>query len=193
MTAANAQCVTDIVERYSRDLRGFLGTMIRSREDIEDLMQETFLRVATVRDPAEIRSPRSFLFSLAYHLVVDRARRRKSSALSQSVSIDGEDFAAAAPSVEDEIDSRRDLQLLSRAVMRLPVQTQQIFVLRKFCDWSYPDLARHFGLSEPAVRQHVSRALHECMDFVQRHNGTTGTSAASARAPAGSHASRRPR
>lgn len=167
MYLVRTQFVTFLFEKHGRELKNFLGTMMRSREDIEDLMQETFLRLASMERPETIRSPKAYVFSLAHNLVVDHYRKNKASTIDRSVALDDCEETAVQPPAERGMDARRDLDMLQAAIMELPEKTQKIFILRKFHDRSYADLARDFNMSEQAIRQHVSRGLKECMTYMQ--------------------------
>lgn len=174
MYLVRTQFVTFLFEKHSRELRNFLGTMMRSREDIEDLMQETFLRLVSLERPETIRSPKAYVFSLAHNLVVDHYRKHKASTIDRSVALDECEEVVVQPPAERGMDARRDLDMLQSAIMELPEKTQKIFILRKFHDRSYADLAHDFNMSEQAIRQHVSRGLKECMAYMQAKKAERG-------------------
>lgn len=167
MYLGGTDLATFLFNTHSRELRNFLGTLMRSREDIEDLMQETFLRVASLERPEAINSPKTYMFTLAYNLVVDHYRKAKSNFIDHSITIEECREAATYPGAERGIDASRDLEMLQEAILKLPEKTQQIFVARKFHDRSYAQLACDFGMTEQAIRQHVSRGLRECMSYLQ--------------------------
>ncbi|MCA9878604.1 MAG: sigma-70 family RNA polymerase sigma factor, partial [Thermomicrobiales bacterium] len=67
----------ELIQRYQHMLFGYLLRMSRSREDAEDLFQETFLRVLKQLENYDERSRfKSLLFTIAGNLCVDLSRRK---------------------------------------------------------------------------------------------------------------------
>lgn len=167
MYLGRTDLVAFLFNSHSRELKNFLGTLMRSREDIEDLMQETFLRVASLERPETITSPKAYIFTLAHNLVVDHYRKTKSNFIDHSVILEECREAVIHPGAERGLDAQRDLEMLQEAILKLPEKTRQIFISRKFHDRSYVQLACDFGMTEQAIRQHVSRGLRECMSYLK--------------------------
>jgi RNA polymerase sigma factor (sigma-70 family) len=78
------------------------------------------------------------------------------------------------PSAEREIEARQDVELLYQAIAELPPKCQQVFLLSRVRKMTYPEIARHCGISPKAVEKHVSRALAICAQKVGgRARGTS--------------------
>ena len=58
-------------QRWNRSLLRLLGRRVRSAVDIEDLAQETYLRLLRARDLGEVRNPQAYLLRVASHVVVE--------------------------------------------------------------------------------------------------------------------------
>ena len=58
-------------QRWNRNLFRFLGRRVRAAVDIEDLAQETYLRLLRARDLSEVRNPQAYLLRVASHVVVE--------------------------------------------------------------------------------------------------------------------------
>src|ERR1700751_4388914 len=58
-------------KRWNKSLLTFLGRRARAAVDIEDLAQETYLRLLRARDLAEVRNPRAYLLRVAAHIVYE--------------------------------------------------------------------------------------------------------------------------
>src|SRR5256885_17065171 len=61
-------------------LHRYLGKLTSGAEDIEDLVQETYVRIYAIPDHQRIESPKALLFRIAHNLAVERARERKTRA-----------------------------------------------------------------------------------------------------------------
>ena len=57
-------------QRWNRSLLQFLGRRVRSAVDIEDLAQETYLRLLRARDLGEVRNPQAYLLRVASHVLI---------------------------------------------------------------------------------------------------------------------------
>jgi hypothetical protein len=56
-------------KRWNRNLLRFLGRRVRTSVDIEDLAQETYLRLLRARDLGSVRNPQAYLLTVASHVV----------------------------------------------------------------------------------------------------------------------------
>src|SRR6202790_5047322 len=57
--------------RWNRSLLQFLGRRVRAAVDIEDLAQETYLRLLRARDLREVRNPQAYLLRVASHVLIE--------------------------------------------------------------------------------------------------------------------------
>src|ERR1700753_3090008 len=66
--------------RHRAALSRYLRKFTSGAEDIEDLIQETYLRVYSLPDYERVGSPKDLLFRIPHNMAVERARRRKAQA-----------------------------------------------------------------------------------------------------------------
>src|SRR6202020_2500376 len=58
-------------QRWNRSLLRFLGRRVRTAVDIEDLAQETYLRLLRARDLHDVRNPQAYMLRVASHVVTE--------------------------------------------------------------------------------------------------------------------------
>src|ERR1700742_1871927 len=58
-------------QRWNQNLLRFLGRRVRTSVDIEDLAQETYLRLLRARDLGEVRNPQAYLLRVARHVILE--------------------------------------------------------------------------------------------------------------------------
>ncbi|WP_236634196.1 RNA polymerase sigma factor [Caulobacter sp. X] len=155
------------------DMRRFFSVRTRAAPDVEDLMQDLFLKVQRV-DGAAIENPSAYLYRLASNLLLDRLRaRRRSEARDadwRSVShttVDGADIADA-PDAEAAVDARLRLERLTQALAELPPRTRQVFWLHKIDGLTHAQTAEQLGISRSAVEKHMTRTLQHLLAKVGR-------------------------
>ncbi len=148
-----------IFDAYASRLRLFVAARANGREDVDDLVQETFLRFYALPQADDVRHPLGYLYRIALNIIIDRSRRR--SPLSASVDIDdvSEDYLATRPQQED----RRGLADLQRAyaaaLAELSPRCAEVFNLRRHREMTTPDVAAHLGITTRMVQKHMVVAM----------------------------------
>ena len=147
------------------DLVRFLTARLGSAAAAEDLVQDLYVRLATIELTGVVENPSAFLYRAAINLMLDRSRGERRSGLrerawydSQSVSIAGA-AATDAPSPEEATSARQRLQKLVEAVEGLPPKTRRAFELHKFEGLSQAETAARLGVSRKTVENQLAAAL----------------------------------
>ena len=152
------------------DLVRFFASRTSSAEEAEDIVQEIFLKLAGVDDRG-IENLGGYLYRLGSNVMLDRARTRRRSivrddAFHQANRAEplGAEDVADLPSPERVVDARQRLQKLVHAVEGLPPQCRRVFIMHKFEDRGYADIAQALGISRSAVEKHMITALKRLSD-----------------------------
>jgi RNA polymerase sigma-70 factor (ECF subfamily) len=148
-----------LVERWERPVFAFLARMLGSREEAQDLGQETFLRICRQAERYEPRGQfRSWLFRIAGNLARSRLRRRK---IVRWVAFDRplHDQPAESPPVGADLEREEWKALLIRALAELPGRQRQAILLRHDLEMSQREIAASLGTSESAVESLLQRGL----------------------------------
>ena len=136
--------------------------------DVEDVVQESYLRVWTARAAQPIRSAKAYLFTVARRLAVDLIRRERRSPLVAVKEIDTLFVLADAPDASAAAVSAEDVRLLADAIASLPVRCREIFILCQIEGHAQRVVAERLGLSENTVAVQSARGLLRCEEFVRR-------------------------
>ena len=143
-------------------------------EEVEDIVQETYVRVCQIECTETIREPRSFLFRTAQNLALDHVRRAETRLTSSSDAIDemdlGPDRAETDPTYA-QASSAEEFGQFCEAVRRLPQQCRRAFVLKRVYGHSQREIADIMGISENVVEKHLARGVRRCevyLDEIQR-------------------------
>lgn len=137
-------------------------------KEVEDIVQETYVRVCKVQDDGEIQSPKSFLFRIARNLALDHAKRAETR-LSDSLDAD----MARDHIVDDSVDStyqtvvsHEKFSLFCEAVRCLPAKCRRVFVLKKVYGLTQREIARELNIGESTVEKHIARGVRHCADYM---------------------------
>lgn len=146
-------------------------TRIVPPKEVEDIVQETYVRVCQANSIDRIRTPRSFLLKTARNLALDHV---KSAHFRLSVSAD--EVSDRAHLVFDrpgdetfaQVSSNEEFANFCEAVKQLPVQCRRAFVLRKVYGYSQREIASAMKLSENTVEKHIATGIRRCAAFMRQ-------------------------
>jgi RNA polymerase sigma-70 factor (ECF subfamily) len=141
--------------------------MMGDRARAEDLAQETFLRIVKGSAAWEHRARfQTWLYTIARNLCVDAARRER---FRRAESLDAQDGEEGAPLVDAvasggagpdrEAESVRLRPLLQRALLALPAEQREVFVLREQAGLPFKEIAELVGANENTVKSRMRYAL----------------------------------
>jgi RNA polymerase sigma factor (sigma-70 family) len=147
---------------HAREIRRHIASKLACPEDVEDLVQEVFLRA--IRSPAgrEIAHPRAYLYRIANSAVSDHFRRRSRQRMPPSdvEPIDEEsELADASPTPEEFAICDQTWDRLRAAIDGLPKKARQAIILRKLEDLSCLEVAESMGISIRTLEKHLARGL----------------------------------
>jgi RNA polymerase sigma factor (sigma-70 family) len=150
-------------EHHSSLLR-YLRRRVGSDADAHDIAQEAYLSLLRYRDNQDLSSLKALLFRIATNLVGMRARVARSRSWANHCSFDEQEqnLSCDSPSHEQRLFGEQQLELLMEAIQGLPTKCQQVFILSRFHDMSYPEIAARSGITVKMVEKHVAKALAIC-------------------------------
>src|ERR1700737_3154550 len=153
--------------RHRAALYRYLRKFTSGAEDIEDLVQETYVRVYTLSDYRTVASPRALLFRIAHNMAVERARRQKSQATDSGAGLERLTIYSTDAPADEQIDARRRFESFCAAVDRLPPLCRRVFVLRKVYRLSHDEIAEILGVTHSTIEKHVAKGLVRCRDYLR--------------------------
>lgn len=165
MTAASVK-----LEVHWGTLRCLIARKVGDTGLAADITQEAYSRVGDVCDGAAPANPKAYLFAIASNLVVDHFR---SPAVRGEVPVAPDTLhsvADRAPLQDAVLLSREELGVLRAAVEALPPRCREVFLLHKFEQMSYAEIADHLGISRNTVMVHMTRALAHCRDALRSYH-----------------------
>ena len=164
--------VSEIASRYGRRLLSFFTQRLRNRADAPDLAQEVFLRLMRVEHHETIRSPEAYLFTVASHVLHQHTLRQSSTPASIDIS---EVFAELQLTSGDDpmarVDAQQRLEQINRSLAQLPPKVSTTLLLHRFGGLSIEEIGRELGVSRPAAKKYLSRALKQCRDVLEEEEG----------------------
>lgn len=134
-------------------------------DDIEDIVQETYVKLCLIKSETNIEHPRSFMLKMAKNLALDH-RKKASNRLNQSIDeLNLDDISSlqlAGDPTFDSFASDQEFSQFCETVRKLPVQCRKVFVLKKVYGYSQKEIAKSLNLSENTVENHIANGLRRC-------------------------------
>ena len=140
-------------------LTRYLRRVCKSSSDVPDLLQEALVRVYVSATKSRPRFPKTFLFTTARNLLIDKLRRERVVAIVYTPKTISLDRPVDELSPERRLGSLQDLQQLTRAFDSLPEKTRSVIWLRRIAGLSQRETAAILGIGESALEAHMTRGL----------------------------------
>jgi len=152
----NAWFVREILVHEASLLRYLRRSWFRP-EEIHDLRQEIYVRVYEAAAKSLPASPKSFMFTIARHLMTDRLRRARVVSIDVVGDIDALNVLVDELSPETRLNGRQELHRLGEAFDRLPERCREVVWLRRVEELSQKQVAARMGISEKTVEKQVAK------------------------------------
>lgn len=135
-----------------------VGRIVRP-DEIEDIVQETFINTYTAARNQKIHNPRAFMVKTARNLAlnyIDRSDRKLRSSLDDMVQGEG---ALSTETLESQCQSEEKFVVFCRAVAELPINCRRVFILKKVYGLSQKEIADYLAISPSTVEKHVAKGM----------------------------------
>jgi RNA polymerase sigma factor (sigma-70 family) len=146
------QCVRDHADSVYR----FILKNLRHPEDTRDVVQTAFEKMWASRKTVEGARCKSFLFTVAYHQMIDHIRRKKIVATEEAIE-------------ETPVYNRQQQQtkkILEAALARLNGTQRSLVLLKDYEGYSYEEIGEITGLSASQVKVYLHRARIQLKNYL---------------------------
>lgn len=167
MLPAATSPITPTLATFYADNRGWLThwltAKLRSAFDADDVTQDTFLRVMSGNNLADVRDAKSFLCTIAKRVMIDRFRRN---ALEKAyLEVLSQLPEAVMPSPELQQSQLEMLQLVDQMLDGLGGKARQAFLLSQLDNLTYAEIAQQLAVSVSSVKKYMAKATEHCLLF----------------------------
>lgn len=147
----------ECVKTYADNVYRFILKNLRHEEDARDVVQTSFEKMWRNRDEIDPVKCKSYLFTVAYHQMIDHIRKTKRIQLR-------EEFKA-----EEKVQNRPVNNLkkvLDEALSRLGETQRSLVLLKDYEGYSYDEIGKITGLSESQVKVYLHRARVQLKEYL---------------------------
>jgi RNA polymerase sigma factor (sigma-70 family) len=155
------------VQPHEPALRAFLRRRFPALRDIDDLVQESYMRLIRARLVGSIAEPRAFLFSVARNAAFDLFRRKKLISIEDLAENRRLCVVDDRPDAAESAGHAQEIELLVEAIRALPERCRAVLTLRKIHGLSYRDVAIRLGISENTVNAQLAIGVIRCREYLK--------------------------
>jgi RNA polymerase sigma-70 factor (ECF subfamily) len=139
----------DCVDNFADGVYRFIVKNIRHTEDAQDIVQSAFEKLWVNREQVLPEKAKSYLFTVAYHQMIDHIRKSNKMPLSEDTKIPQQQI------VQEDEELK---QVLMRAINELNPIQKSLVLLKDYEGYSYQEIGEIMHLSESQVKVYLHRA-----------------------------------
>lgn len=147
------ECVT----KYADNVYRFVLKNLRHEEDAKDVVQSAFEKLWINRAKVEHERSKSFLFTIAYHQMIDVVRKNKRVSLKDDFSNANLHITSGQPDVK---------KILNEALYKLSDTQRSLVLLKDYEGYSYEEIAQITSLSLSQVKVYLHRARIQLKNYL---------------------------
>ena len=145
------------VDRHADGVYRFVLKNLRNEDKARDVVQDSFEKMWVKLDEIDGSKARSYLFTTAYHTMIDSIRRERFSAEMNELALNDHSYSGGYSDLKEVLDE---------AVSRLPDIQRSVVLLRDYEGYSYQEIGEVTGLSESQVKVYIYRARIALKNYI---------------------------
>jgi RNA polymerase sigma-70 factor (ECF subfamily) len=167
MAETNQAALRLLLASSYEEFKKRLSRRLGSDDFANEVLHETYLRVARMDNIGVVQDPRAYLFRIALNLAADR-RQADSRRLNRSEIEALRHIADGALDPARITEGRREIEALERALNDMPARRRAIFIASRIEEIPHQEIAARFGISTRMIEKELKRALEYCGERLER-------------------------
>ncbi|MBL4855237.1 MAG: sigma-70 family RNA polymerase sigma factor [Robiginitomaculum sp.] len=155
-------------------LVAYISRYLLNPEDVEDILQETFLKSLVASRQKDILSPRSYLFIVARNLMFGKLRKKSRDIMKEIGEIDERYLASNDVPADISLHQKQKMTAFITATNQLPSQCRRVFLMRKLMGLSQVEISQELGISKSTVERHITNAIKKCQLIMAKEGYEVG-------------------
>jgi RNA polymerase sigma-70 factor (ECF subfamily) len=157
---------TNEVQPHEKALRAYLHGRLSNFADVDDLVQETYVRMFRARQKYSITSVKAMLFAVARNVAFDLFRHEKVISIESMADLERLSVLEDRPDAAEAASREQELELLREAIQQLPARCRAVFALRKIHGCSLKEISAQLDLSVNTVSNQLKIGHERCRQFL---------------------------
>jgi len=149
----------ECVRLYADNVYRFILKNLRQEEDARDVVQSAFEKLWKNREAVSAEKSKSYLFTIAYHQMIDHLRKVKRVTLREEFHEEARVSVAPVHQLKKVLDA---------ALARLNETQRSLVLLKDYEGYSYSEIGQITGLNESQVKVYLHRARIQLKDYLEK-------------------------
>lgn len=167
-STSNGQSVFKAYQETKGFLKKYLRRFYNSPQDIEDALQESFLKTFEIEKRQAIEDPQAYLFMTVSNFAKRDLKKKAHLSAETIEEISETNLSLGMRAVERNLEARQDLALFCEAANSLPEQCRKAFLLRKIYGYSQKEIAKTMEISVSTVEKHLAKGLMRSVEYMNK-------------------------
>jgi len=160
----NNRLIEQIFDEHGVALRRFIRIRSGKINDCEGLVQDVYVRLSQIENLSEkfagrVDTVRSYLFSIASNLIIDRFRKAQTRHEDDRIGLDQVEIVSHLGGPERYVQNKHILKLIQQTLEKIKPIHRQAFLLSRVENMSYQQISDTLGVSVSTIEKYISAVL----------------------------------
>lgn len=148
-------------------LKSVVSRYLKRPEDVEDIVQEVFVRTYEAKRKSRILNLRAYLFTTARNLSLKHRALHANKMTGQLEDLGISEVYDYRTTLESRYEANEQFSIFCEAVRELPPQCRRVLILKKVYGLSHAEIAARLNITVSTSNQHLARAIAKCTLYMQ--------------------------
>lgn len=168
-SAERARWFTQEVKPHENALRAWLNHRFPTLSDVDDIVQETYVRLIRAKANGRVSQVKAYVFAAARNFALDIFRRKKVVMIEGVADLDQLSVIDDRPGIAESVSRQQELDMLAEAVRGLPDRCRQVLTLRLLYGYSHKEIAAELQISEHTVKAQIAKGMRRCAEYFDQY------------------------
>ncbi len=147
-------------------LKKFLTRFLAGQQDIEDVVQEAYLRAYQAEKKKVIEQPKAFLFRIARNLALTELTKKSRQIVDYIEDSDPSVVIQSELTVENEVIALQTIGIYCEAIAALPKKCRRVYLLRKVHGLTHKEIAVRLDLTVSSTEKYLRKGVLHCRAYM---------------------------
>jgi RNA polymerase sigma factor (sigma-70 family) len=156
-----------VYRELKTSLTRFAYRYYKKPQDVEDVVQEAFVKVYEAQSQRDIQHPKAYMYQTVRNLALRQLDKSDYKLTDTLGELQPETLLEDTPTMEEQFESKQKFELFCRAVSQLPDKCRHVYVLRRVYGFSHNEIAEQMGIGVKTIEAHLTKAIVRCSDYME--------------------------
>lgn len=152
----------ELFNEYYDSIRNFLYFKTSDSNLAEDVAQDAFLKLWEIRDKIDLKTVRSWLYTVAGNMAINRLKRQQL----QYKFINQADKKSRTNDPQFLMEMDEFQVKLQKVLEKIPEGSREVFLMNRIEGLKYREISERLGIGMKAVEKRMSKALQIIRDNI---------------------------